>query len=343
MVLQVDSELLQAGLASSAVVARGIDNTKISAELIAYRRHVGKRLASFWKKRSLADDPGLAGYQQAHAAYGVEDEPSAPEKLVMYVRRNKDFTSTGAIVDCYNIVSARTRLSIGAHDLDKLATPVTLRVCTDQDTFEPLKLNELQEETPPVAGEYGYVDPDGRVICRMDILQCEYSKTTRDTRDAVFFLQANSNLSAAALLKGSWLLAEMLERFTGAKTELVNFYDGFSDTGGGAKTSGRGKPTIEFDEFKGLDLRKGGVAEVSPLDGMPALSAVTVAVGDGEVRALTPTSALPSDASGQGVVVVCGLNPIAAGGQTFDAYLLSADGASLLSVESPIPDGTPLY
>ena len=336
MFLTVTSELLKLGLASSTVVARGVDNTRITQELIAHRRHVGKRLAAHWKNRSISSHPAVREYHRVHEMFGVVDEPPAPEKLIMYVRRNQDFTSSGAVVDCYNIVSARTLLSIGAHDLGQLATPVTLRECTGEDVFIPLG----QIEPQSVKGEYGYVDPDRRVICRFAVLQCEYSKTTHESRDIVFFLQGNRCLSSAVLLKGTWLLAEMIEKFTGGKAEIADFLD----LGCGA-TARSSKPQVGFDDFKGLELRKGTGVRAEPVLGMPALSAVTVHAG-GEVQALAATSSLPDKVTGQQLVVADNLHPITIGANQYSAYLMTVnarDGATVLSVDSEIPDGKKLY
>jgi len=336
MHLNVASDLLELGLASSALVARGVDNTRILPELLAYRRHVGKRLAAHWKNRSISAHPAIREYHSAHELSGVVDEPPAPEKLIMYVRRNQDFTSSGAIVDCYNIVSAKTLLSIGAHDLEKLATPVSLRKCGEDDVFIPLGQTERQD----VAGEYGYVDPENRVICRLDVLQCEYSRTTRDSRDVILFLQGNRCLSSSALLKGTWFLAEMIERFTGAKAEIVDFLDV-----GGTKTMGSSKPEVTFNDFKGLNLRKATVVRSGPLPEIPALSAVTVKA-ESEVHALAPTASLPPAISGQQVIIASGLHPVNVGGSQFRAYLMTVNAeaaASPLTVESGIPDGMQLY
>jgi DNA/RNA-binding domain of Phe-tRNA-synthetase-like protein len=336
MYLTVTRDLLELGLASSTVVARGVDNTRISQELIAYRRHVGKRLAAHWKNRSISAHPVIREYHRVHEVYGVVDEPPAPEKLIMYVRRNQDFTSSGAVVDCYNIVSAKTLLSIGAHDLGKLATPVTLRECTAQDVFIPLG----QTEPQGVQGEYGYVDPENRVICRFDVLQCEYSKTTHESRDVVFFLQGNRCLSSAALLKGTWLLAEMIEKFTGGKAEIADFLD----LGRGA-AAGPGKPQVKFEDFQGLELRKGTCVAAEPLSGMPALSAVTVDTGH-KVQALAPSSTLPDDPAGQQLIIAGNLHPVTIDGNQYGAYVMAANlqgRAAVLSVESEIPDGKKLY
>ncbi|MGH8475902.1 MAG: phenylalanine--tRNA ligase beta subunit-related protein [Methylococcales bacterium] len=336
MLLNVTADLLELGLAASAVVVRGLDNTRISPELIAYRRHAAKRLATHWKNRSISAHSAIREYHHVHASFGVEDEAPAPEKLILYVRRNRDFTSSGALVDCYNIVSAKTLLSIGAHDLAKLKTPVSLRRCTDADLFVPLGQSEAQR----VSGEYAYVDPDQRVICRLDVLQCEHSKTTRDSRDVIFFLQGNACLSSSVLLKGTWYLIEMIERFTGGIAEIVDFHDAAA-----SRTVVSSKPRIAFDDFKALDLRKGTILRCEPIPGMPALCSVTVNL-DSEVDALIPSANLHAGTFGQKVLVATGLYPVKVASKSYNSYVmtLSTDAtSSQLTVESQIPDGKRLY
>jgi DNA/RNA-binding domain of Phe-tRNA-synthetase-like protein len=215
--LQVSTELLQLGLSTSVVVARGVDNSRTPPELMAYRREVGRRLGAHWKNRSLSSHPAFQEYESVHRLFGVSDVPAAPESILRYVRRHQDFTAAGAVVDAYNIASAKTLLSIGAHDLAKVRTPVTLRRVEPGDVFIPLG------ETSPRSceGEYAYVDPDGQIICRMEILQGEASKVEARSRDIVFFLQGNAALPAQDLLAGSWLLAELIETFCGGTAELV--------------------------------------------------------------------------------------------------------------------------
>jgi DNA/RNA-binding domain of Phe-tRNA-synthetase-like protein len=219
--LHVDPELLRAGLSAAVVVARGVDNGRTSPELMAYRRKVGRELAEHWKNRSLSSHPVFHEYERVHQLFGVAGEPAAPEKLLRYVRRHQDLTAAGAAVDCYNLVSAKTLLSIGAHDLARLETPVTLRRATDRDVFIP-----LDETAPrPVAGEYAYIDPHGRVICRLEVLQGDHTKVDTTSRDIVFFLQDNQAFGASRLLEGCWLLAELIEVFCGGQAELAGYVD----------------------------------------------------------------------------------------------------------------------
>jgi DNA/RNA-binding domain of Phe-tRNA-synthetase-like protein len=335
MFLNVAPDLLEMGLSASAVVARDVDNTHTPPVLMAYRRDVAHRLAAFWRNRSVAAHPAIREYHRVHELFGAVEEPSAPEKLLMYVRRHRDFPSAGAIVDCYNIVSTNTMLGIGAHDFGKLSTPVTLRRCTSDDVFVPL--GETEEHRLP--GEYGYVDPQGRIICRLEVLQCDYSKVTRESRHVVFFLQGNRCLSAAVLLKGSWLLAEMIEAFCGGTAEIVDFFDARP-----AGLIGLNKPQISHETFNQLNLYKGTALRAVALPDMAALSVVTVRVHE-EVEALAPSSTLPESLAGQSVIVATGLHPVTLAGKRFSAYVLSTTagpGANVLRVESAIPDGQKL-
>jgi DNA/RNA-binding domain of Phe-tRNA-synthetase-like protein len=219
--LNVSPDLLSLGLSTAVVVARGVDGSQTPLELAVYRQRAGRRLAAFWKNRSLSSHPALQEYETLHRRFGVADEPAAPEKLLRYVRRHQDFTAAGAVVDCYNLVSAKTLLSIGAHDLARLKLPITLRPVEPSDTFIP-----LGETTPrDCRGEYAYVEPDGRIICRMEVLQGDATKVGPATRDIVFFFQNNREIPVRDLLAGAWLLVELIERFCGGTAELAGFLE----------------------------------------------------------------------------------------------------------------------
>ncbi|MEA3186183.1 MAG: hypothetical protein QOD99_13 [Chthoniobacter sp.] len=335
MLLDVAPNLLELGLSTAALIARNVDNTRTVPELIAYRRAAGRKLASHWKNRSVSAHPAIREYHRLHRQYGADDPP-APEQLISYVRRNRDFTASGAVVDCYNIVSARTLLSIGAHDLNKLSLPVTLRTTEPQDIFTPLGATEAKT----LREEYAYVDSQGSVICRLDVLQCEHTKTTRESRDIAFFLQGNRSLPPALLLKGAWLLSEMVTTFCGGTVQLVNFTEAAP-----AAPAVELKPQIGFETFKHLHLQKATVLAVSPLPNLAALSAVTLQAKD-RIEALVPSSALAGERAGREVVVATGLHPLAAAGKTFSAYVPSLHRgglATVLQVETEIPDGKRLY
>lgn len=224
--LNVSPDLLRLGLSTAVVVARGCSHSVTPPALIDYRRKAGKQLAGHWKDLSLSSHPALREYERVHQAFSVAKEISAPQKLLQYVRRHEDFPAAGPIVDCYNVVSAKTLLSIGAHDLAKVKTPITLRSVTESDLFVPLASNEPQSCT----GEYAYVDPDGRIICRMEVLQADFTKVDSNSRDVIFFFQGNRRIPTSELLLGAWLLVELVEAFLGGTAELVSFQEAMNGT-----------------------------------------------------------------------------------------------------------------
>jgi len=335
MLLTIAPELIESGLSAAALIARNVDNTRTTPDLIAYRRKASRRLAAHWKNRSISSHPAIEEYHRVHKLFEVTQELPAPEKLINYIRRNKDLTASGAVVDCYNIVSARTLLSIGAHDLASLSLPVTLRVATAQDSF--VALGETKPQS--LAGEYAYIDSKNSIICRLDVLQCEPTKTTSDSQDIAFFLQGNRHISAATLLKGVWLLAEMLVNFCGANIEIVNFFDC-----GAAVNSPPLKPQVTFDTFEHLHLIKGTIQKVTNLQDFGDLSSVTIRT-DGEIEALGLSTALRGNVVGQEVIVATNLFPLSIGGRSFTAYLPSLQGSTLtsLQVSADIPSGARLY
>jgi hypothetical protein len=97
-----------------------------------------------------------------------------------------------------------------------------LRQIAARDRFLPLG----GAEHVYCAGEYGYVEPGGRVICRLEVLQCEETKVEPRTSDVLFLLQGNAALGAGDLLAGCWLLAEMIETFLGGEVNVVHFEAG---------------------------------------------------------------------------------------------------------------------
>ena len=80
--------------------------------------------------------------------------PPSTESLLRYALRRGALPVINNLVDAYNLVSVRTKSSLGAHDLDRIETPVQLRLLQSGERFTPLGGAEGQDVT---AGEFGYV------------------------------------------------------------------------------------------------------------------------------------------------------------------------------------------
>lgn len=116
------------------------------------------------------------------------DQPSI-ERLLRYALQRGTLPAINGLVDAYNLVSLRTLCSLGAHDLDRLSPPIALQILSGTETFTPLG-NALAVPASP--GEFGYVDGTGRMLCRMDVVQAEFSKVTAQTVNAVLIVEGTA-------------------------------------------------------------------------------------------------------------------------------------------------------
>ncbi len=163
-------------------------------------------------------EPALAGYRELHARIGRTGRQylPSPESLFRQLFRRGSWRAIEPLVDAYSLVSLRTRVSIGAHDLARLRLPVRLAVTRGDETLLPIG------ETTPLrlgAGEYAYFDADDRVLGRMECRQCDATRVTDDTRDVLFILQGHRVLRGPELRAAAAVLLETL-------AELVGPHDG---------------------------------------------------------------------------------------------------------------------
>ena len=219
MSFAVSAECLQLGLRAGAVVFRGVRITPASPELRAEIgreiQNVRQRFASPAEVRSCVE---VAAFHNLHRRVGVNPrkEQSSIERLLSLALKRGELPAINSLVDAYNLVSLRTRCSLGAHDLDALALPVTLRVLTGGESFTPLG------ETTPAAvtpGEYGYVDAADRLLCRLDVRQADFSKVTESTRDALLIVEGTAEHPPEALRQAFAEVIDVVTRYCGGTAE----------------------------------------------------------------------------------------------------------------------------
>ncbi len=165
----VTKECVQLGLRAGAVAFWGVrvgpTPKELRAEAIRQVEAIQQLYAGLAEARSCAEVTAL---QELHQRVGFKPRrgPSSVERLLTLAIKRGELPAVNSLVDAYNLISLRSRCSLGAHDLDAITLPVKLTLLTGQESFVPLG------ETEPVAvvpGEYGYVDAAGRLLCRLDV------------------------------------------------------------------------------------------------------------------------------------------------------------------------------
>src|SRR4051812_17339723 len=65
---------------------------------------------------TLLDHPILREYRHLHQQAGLAEGVPPAQHLLSLIQRNGRLPNINTVVDCYNLVSVQTFLSIGAHD-----------------------------------------------------------------------------------------------------------------------------------------------------------------------------------------------------------------------------------
>lgn len=109
---------------------------------------------------TLGTYPEVISYRKLYKATGIDwhSKRPSPEALLRRVALNKGLYTINTVVDAYNLIVMKNRVSIGAFDLDTIAFPTELRFAKEGE--EILLLGD-SEPTKYKEGEIAYFDQKG--------------------------------------------------------------------------------------------------------------------------------------------------------------------------------------
>jgi DNA/RNA-binding domain of Phe-tRNA-synthetase-like protein len=223
MTFAVSEECIQLGLRAGAVLFRNVcicpASPQLRADIDREIQAVRQRFASPSEVRSCLE---VAAFQQLHRRVGVNPrkEQSSTERLLTLALKRGELPAINALVDAYNLVSLRTRCSLGAHDLDAIAPPVTLRLLTGRESFTPLGETTPSAVTPR---EYGYVDAADRLLCRLDVRQADFSKVTQGTRNVLLIVEGTAEHAPDVLRQAVAEIIELVTLYCGETAEVAAY------------------------------------------------------------------------------------------------------------------------
>jgi DNA/RNA-binding domain of Phe-tRNA-synthetase-like protein len=223
MTFSVAEECIHLGLRAGAIVFRNVRVTASGPNQRAEitREATGVR-ARFANAKAVRREPLVASFQAILRQVGANSSTVRPsvERLLTYALKRGDLPPISNLVDAYNLVSIRSECSLGAHDLDRIALPVSLRLMNGSESFTPLGSDQ---QIPVTAGEFGYVDAANRLLCRLDTLQADFSKVTEATVNALVIVEGTVAHSPQILRKAFDDVIELVTRHCGGAAEIVSF------------------------------------------------------------------------------------------------------------------------
>jgi DNA/RNA-binding domain of Phe-tRNA-synthetase-like protein len=219
----VTEDCVRLGLRAGAIVFRGVH---VSAAGPALQEEIAREVqavrARFADPGAVRSTPEVTGFEEVLRRTGVNPRREQPSvlRLFTFALKRGGLPVVNSLVDAYNLVSIRSLCSLGAHDLDQVAPPVALRLLTGRETFTPLGMATPGAITP---GEYGYVDAAGRVVCRLDVIQAEFSKVTPATTKALLIVEGTAAHPSAVLRRAVADSVETVTRHCGGTAEVIAY------------------------------------------------------------------------------------------------------------------------
>jgi DNA/RNA-binding domain of Phe-tRNA-synthetase-like protein len=218
---EVKKEVLDLGVKIITARIVGVQNTDLNADFEIYKDAELEKVKQGWAGKKYKDDPVLVGFRDLHTKVGRSnrDYVASPEGLRWLLLERGRFPHVNTLVDIYNLISVKTGLALGAHDVDKVNGNITLRLTKGDENFVPLGKTEPQAIFPE---EYGYCDDGNNVICRLEVLQVEPTKVTTGSEDVFMIIEGNANTGDEFVKKVAEEVCRLITKYCGGTYSFLN-------------------------------------------------------------------------------------------------------------------------
>ena len=216
----ISTEVRALGVKAVCFVMEQVHNQKIHPEFERLKALTLKHIVGDLSSEKIATDPILLGFRQLHEAIGRSNRKNvaSPESLLKLVLKTSSLPRINLLVDIYNLVSIKTRLSLGAHDFAAINGSVQLRLTDGTERFWPMSSDKPQVVSP---GEYAYIDDSGNVLCRLEVRQGDKTKIGLHTTACFYIVQGNATTDDASLQAAAEELIALIKRFCGGQERML--------------------------------------------------------------------------------------------------------------------------
>ena len=142
--------------------------------------------------------PFIASWRQMYRSFGTKPgdyRPSA-EALVRRALKTGGLPTINTAVDAYNAVSLRHLIPMGGFDLDHVVGDIRLRFSAGGEEFTPLGSDKTELT---YVGEVVYADDERILTRRWNYRDCDVTKITEGTRNAVLFADGPEGVPRSAV------------------------------------------------------------------------------------------------------------------------------------------------
>ena len=216
----ITSDVTALGIKCAVFSISNLSNQLKHPKFEEYKTKIYNDLKSNYSKTFLSQDPTLLGFEISHKKIGSSNQKliASPQSLISILLRKGSLPCINLLVDIYNCISIESRLSLGAHDIDKLQNNVTLRIADGTEKFIPLGKSKAEKVS---AGEYCYIDGNDTVICRLECRQADATKISLNTKNALVIVQGNENTSGEYINGVMKRLIDLITSYCGGSATIL--------------------------------------------------------------------------------------------------------------------------
>ncbi|MBI2041311.1 MAG: hypothetical protein HYT16_04380 [DPANN group archaeon] len=213
MKLIITPQVKELGISVCMALVKGANISNRSKPLDKLKKDVADKLQT----KSTINNKILNGYKELYSKISAVSYAPPAEHLINLAKKNGQLPNINTIVDCYNLVSAETFLSIGAHDIAHIKGDVIFKITDGSERYTPLG------DIIPVkisAGEYACVDGE-KILCRMDVKQCNEKKKKKRTTEFIVYVQGNKNTTHDYLHEALEKVCKTIKLFCGGTYDIL--------------------------------------------------------------------------------------------------------------------------
>lgn len=216
----ISEDVLQLGVRGSYLIMQNLNNRSEDESFDNVKKDTLLSLSHKFDDRFIERNEVLKGFRDLHTKVQRSNKKyiSSTENLIRYFLEKKDIPKINLIVDIYNLVSLKSLLALGAHDLAKIDGNIHLRLTNGTEKFWPLG---APEPKPVMGGEYCYVDDSNEIICRLEVRQVEKTKVGLDTKACFYIIQGNQSTSAEHIKETAEELVALTQKFCGGQHRIL--------------------------------------------------------------------------------------------------------------------------
>jgi len=225
MKFKIDNKILEQfpQLNIGIVIARAINNTTISYEIMNSIQEESKAITANFSKETLSANPKITAWREAYSSFGAKPKKyrCSVENLYRMILDGAELRHINKIVDIYNYISIKHMVPVGGDDIDRVDGDIALRLALGNEPF--IRLNS-QEIEYPKEGEVVYTD-DKEVLCRRwNWRECDKSKMTEDTTNATLVVEGLPPVTSNEIETILEELSALVQKFCGGeiKTFILN-------------------------------------------------------------------------------------------------------------------------